>query len=363
MASDSWRLRHQSWYSLQGTAPGTGRSARAAAIENAQLAILIDRLAEITGSTDLQRFGGILDNPSRYFRPYRLQQSTNSDTSTTVVIEATLLDALLRRDAATLLISHLPYKPRIFLAVSERLDPKSPYTIPEHPVAHTALVKILSESGFDVLALDGLREKHSGEELASFSAVEPAPVSQFARQNLADIVVVGNASASSEAGPAASSFRPYRAKTSLSIIRAGDATVLAELTAEAVVQSIEPKEGAAQAIRDACDKMREPLTVEAVLGSLTRVSPEHIVLTVKGLDVKTRLPEIRNRLESQEGIEQVEPLTVSENAAWLQVVGSVPVKQVAEMVTRAEYPGFRVKPQGVVDKDIMVSVETVPPGE
>ncbi len=343
---------------MQATAPGIGHSARAAAIENAQTAILIDRLVEISGSTDLHGFGSILDNPSRYFQYCRLlKKSANPDSSTTVVIEATIQDVLLRRDAAALLISRLRHKPRILLLVSERLDPKSPYTIPERPIAQAALARLLSESGFDVLALDGLRESHPGEELALFTAKEPAPVSQFARQNLADIVVIGNATASGEAGPVTPSFRPYRAKVSLSIVRAGDAAVLAEQTAEAVVQSIEPEAGAAQAICDACDKMPESLTVEVVLGSLTMVSPKHIVVTVRGLDVKTRLSEIRNRLENLEDIEQVEPLGAFENVAWLRVGGSVPVKQVADIMTREEYPGFHLGLQAILNKDIMLSIE------
>jgi hypothetical protein len=349
---------------MQGTAPGVGRSARAAAIENAQTAILIDRLIAISGNPDLRRFGTILDNPSRYFRYYRLlQQSTQSESSTTVVIEAAVLDAVLRRDTAAQLIPHLPDKPRILLIVPERLDPKLPFELPEHPVAYAALSKSLAQAGCEVLATDELREKRSGEELAFFAAGEPEPVSQFARLNLADIVIVGNASVSSEVRPQTSELRPYRAEMSLSIVRAGDATILAELTAEAVVFSIDPMEGAAQAIRDACAKLREPLTVETVLGSLTRTPSEHIVLSVRGDGIRSKLPEIRGRLENHENVEQVEILSVTENAAWFRVVGSVPVKQLTETATRGAYSDFRLKLQAILDKDILLALETTPVGE
>ncbi|MBN2311041.1 MAG: hypothetical protein JXR94_18845 [Candidatus Hydrogenedentes bacterium] len=346
----------------EGAAPGVGTDATAAAVRNAQATILVQRLGELYGSPDLSPFQDLFEDPAAYFASYKLlRQERNDDASTTVEIEAQLRDTKLRNDVAAALRPHLAHTPRVLILVSESIQGEGVRPLDGGDVALPALAQAFEDAHFEVVGPALLRAQYPDDALIDAAHREPEVAGRLARDQLAGVVILGEAQAVAEPAPPGSSFHANRAALRLRVIRASDGVEIDSLSAEAVVHSIEAWPGGAQAVRDACERLQQRVVASALLAALNEPVPGDVTLTIRGPGLAARVPRLLESLETELGVGEIEQLNASESVVCVRLAYSGAMRDLVQFLTRREYPEFVVRVPRVVGKNLTVAIEDAPP--
>ncbi len=340
-----------------GTAAGLGPAARGAAIRNAQANIVVNRLEILAPTRDFSLFASIVENPERYVPAYRVIREDTTDNATTVEIAGEVLDAKLRRDAAKRILESHAQKPRVILMVDERIAPDEPRALKDKGVAEDAIAEKLRDAKFDVVDSRELLAKNSEADLRQFLGGSPGLLSELARTHLADIVIVGNASALLEGGAdGKSGLHRLHAKVDLRVIRAADAYELDDVKTEAVLFSADVREGGALCVTDACDKAAPALVDAAALGMLGGTPQDKVYLTIEGLEGKAQLDQILATIQAVPGVDSVDQMYTSDVMVRLAVAYSGSMTPFVDALSRGKYDGRYLHIRSVVNRDMTVQI-------
>jgi hypothetical protein len=353
LATDSIPLEVQG----EGYAAGLGPAARAEAIRVAQTAIIIQRLETLAPNRDFALFAPMLEQPERFVPSYRVIDEETTDNATHVEIAGQLLDAELKRNAAALILHSRADKPRVILIISERISPGTPRSFQDEGVAESAIAEKLEEAKFEVMDSRQLLSANTEDELRQYLGGSPSLASQLARRELADVAILGSAASFIEAGNSKNAgLRRHRAELDLRVIRAADGYILEEIESAAELISVDSGQGGVLSVKDACEKISDPLINAAALGLLGGAPQNQIYLTIEGLGGGEQLEQILKRIKTVPGVESVDEMYTTDEMARMAIAYSGPMGPFVDALSANRYDGYFLHTESVVNRDMTVSV-------
>jgi hypothetical protein len=337
----------------EGSAPGLGPAARNEAIRNAQAKMVIDRLEALAPVRDFSLFAPLIENPERFLPSYRVVDERTSDDATHVEIAGQLLDVLLKREAAALVLSSYADKPRAILIVSERVAPGVPRLLSEEGVAEGAIKERLCDAKFDVIDSRQLLAEHSEADLLQCLGGSPDLACQLARRHLADIAILGSAVSFIEDG---TTLRRHRAEIELRVIRAADGYLLEDIDSVAELTSADARQGGIVSVNDACEKVAFAIMNAAALGMLGGAPQNQVYLTVEGLGHGVQLDQILQTIKTLPGVDSVEEMYASDEIVRMAVNYAGPMGPFVDALSSRKYDGYSLHTKSVVNRDMTVRV-------
>lgn len=293
---------------MTGTANGVGAGARKLAVEDAQQQILTEVLRAMTNSGDLTPFRSILRHASGYIRQYDLLRSDTDAGRTHVEIDAQVLERALRQDVAAVMLPRLARRPEVLLLLAEEpAGDDAPAVLRDGPAA-TALRTGLEKFSFSVTGPEALELVYSPAELLDAVRGGVDRGGRFARENLQDVVITGEAKVVRESVLEGSNMLRHRASVVLRIFSGADGKMSDALSSEAVVQGVDPAESGAQAISDAAEKLVGEATVSVVLAMLERENRDRVLVSVEAAGHPGLTRELAEAMDMFPGVEGAEVL-------------------------------------------------------
>lgn len=343
---------------MEGAAAGIGREAFVAAIENAQLGLVIDFLESLTGSKDLSLFKPILERAPHYIRSYQILRQSEAAGATRVEIEAYVFEEVLRRDAALLILAQLRQRPKVLLLVAEQARPEEPPRLAQDGPAQTALAESLKGKDLDLVGFEAIRRLHPQGDLLALVRSGTEDGARLGQQHLADVVVLGETVCEVSPSAPGSNLNRVQVNLTLRLVRVQNAAVIETVEGEAVLHSEDVAEGINQAALDAAAKVQDPLFVAVVLATLGMQPSGDVVIEIENLAKPDRLKEVVEAVRGFLGVEGVEELLATEQLCRVRVRYSGPMPPFVEHLTSKTYSDFRLATQRVVDRDVLFTVHS-----
>lgn len=348
VSDDAIRVR------LEARAPGTGAIGRAAAIEKAEEAALVQVIKGYAAAEDLRPFRPILDRPERYILSCQVLEQKQVGASTHVEVEALIQDALLRTDLASVLLPLFPNPPKVVVVVADGLGPEGAEQFPLAGAAEEELCQTFREAGFEVVHPDEVRRICKGPMLVKRVQSGPEEAVKFARECLADVAVVGDAVVSAPPATPSSNLRASTARLTLRVLRSGDAKIVDIISAEAVIQSRDPRDAAGLAMADASAKVKRKVLVSTILGVAGAKASDSVIITVENIQNGEQWKALCAALRSQPGVTSVEELYYASGSGRLKVAYDGPLAPFVDAMTAVTYGGSRLEPHKVVNRDMLL---------
>lgn len=336
----------------EGYAEGVGPTVRAAAIADAQRQVIEQVIKSLVTINDMGPLRSILRNASAYIQRYDIIRQDQSGDAMRVEIDAFVLEKPLRQDVAATLFPRLPHPPKIQLLIGEKLPNDEIVAVPDAGLAETVLRDGLNKLKLETAGSETLEKTFSQKKLIEIVTGGVDAGQRFTLANQADAVAVGTAIVALEGNQAGNNVLRCRAVVTLNVFRGYDGKMMDSLTAAAVVSSMNPADGADQAVRDACTKLVHDAAVTAILAVLSSQASDAVVITIERPSERIRIDELITRLEMELHLENIEELYYSEDRARIRVPYDGPIAHLVDILTQVKYAGKSLQPSRVVGRDM-----------
>lgn len=341
----------------KGTAEGVGLSARKAAVETACQAALEEVLGAMTNSSEMDLFKPVLRQASRYVSRYDLLRSDIVGTATEVEIDAHVLEKPLKHDVAAIMLPRLPRKPSVRVLLAEFIGPGAREGGPTFDVAEAVFRKPLEDFGFTVKGVYDLLDHYEAPQLVAIAEGDVPTTAAFARANSEDVVLVGSITTTHEALGEDSNMLRNRARAALRVVSGPDGKVRDTLTAEAVVQSVDPVEGGTQAAQDACGKLTGDCVVAIVLAMLGMEDETRVIVRVEHPGNQQAVDDLCALLRGVGGVGAMETLFFSETMARLAVEYTGDMAYFSDAITGKSAGNKKVEVSRCVKREITITLK------
>ena len=303
----------------EGSAEGTSLEARKAAIEDAKREVIRAILASIVARLDLRLFESIILDPDPYIRSYDLLHHELLDDHTQVEIEARVVEGSLHQTIASLAMMNLAVPPSILLVMGEQMGLERLPMVPGSGVGEFVLREGISGHNLRVDGSDVLRSYYSPKQLSQVAGGSWAVAERFALANVYDVVIIGQAVASSTPQHDLGSVMRSRIEVTLQVYRGVDGQMTDDLSAAAAVHSPSVQQGAREALGDACTKLIQDATTAAIIAYLSGAPSPDLFMTVQNPGSRGQIVSLFPFLESIPNVSGVEELFFRAQIARLRV--------------------------------------------
>lgn len=342
----------------EGSAPGLGPAARSAAIADAQTSIVLDRLDKIAPSRDYSIFAPILRAAPDYFRSYKLVKESKTEDATRVEIEGELLDRKLNEDIASIALAQEFVTPRIVIIAHEELTPPAEPNPDTPGILEKKLHEDLKRIQFEIVGPAALRERIPVEKWRQFLDESAELAAIFAREMIADVVVLASGTTHLEDAKADAKLHRVRANVSFRIVRVADGYVLDSPKAEAVVNCADTAAGSAQAIEDACGKLIDDAKTAVALGALSGAPDNALTVTIEKISDDQQATEVIAAIKRCLGAEQHEVIYRDTNRVRVRIPYTGPIGRLADCVPGLVVTSHRLALKTVLNRDVTLVMES-----
>ncbi len=337
---------------MKGSAEGVGLSARKQAIENAQQHVVEEVLLSMTHSTDKTIFQSILRQASQYVQRYDLLRTDIVGDTTEVEIDAHVLEKPLRHDVAAIMLPRLPRKPSVRLLLADYIGPDAVAGGPTFDIGEAVFRKSLEDFEFPVKGIQDLLDHYEMPQLLDIIQGDVPTTATFARANAEDVVIVGSITTTHQPLSDGSNMLRNRARVAMRIVSGPDGKISDTLTAEAVVQSVDPEEGGMQAAQDACGKLTADCLVGVVLAMAGMEDESRVILRVEQPGAPDIMTVLIDLIRTIEGVSSVEQLFFAATLGRLAVEYSGTMAHFADCMAGQLLNGRKVEVARCVKREI-----------
>lgn len=340
----------------EASAPGVGVCARDAAVKNAERAVLTQVLETMVGEEGMAGLASLLESPGRYVRSTRLLRHEETPGKTTVEIETYVRRKTLQIEAAKLLLRRLPWPPKALVLAAERVGEGAAFIAAENGVGQKTLEDGLRKHGVLLADQTSVRGRYTEAQLLERIRGDLDTACAFAQEHLVDAVVLAEVTALAEPVVNGAGMHRTRATVTARVFRPGDGKLLEALAEQAVVHSRNPVEGSIQAIRDACAKVRDPVTIATVLATVHAKDDQNIILTIESPGSRPRFQEIVRVIQETPGVKALDELYFAEAEARLRIDYDGRMAHFVEHLTAHRYCGFALEAQRVIARQVTLTL-------
>lgn len=337
----------------EGFAPGHGSGASTRAIAAAEKDAVTLFLGTLLGAQDLAAAKPILDRAKAYIRSTRVIKLERTDGGTHMSVEVYLFNQALRNDLAALLFPRLPKPPRVLIFVTDRIGAGASMSIREVGTAEKALIDAFRDTGFETVDSQALRTRYTSAELLERLRGGHEAAGKFGRENGADVVILGEATARIEAQGAPGRIGRCRASVDLRVIRAANGEPLDARRAEAAVHGNNLRECAAIAIRDAAKKLEKTIMVAATLAMAGAPSENSMSLTIQAPTNRRDVEHIVEILALEPEVHAVELLRIEPDSALIRLDYSGKMSTLVKRLASPNENGAYLEPIRVIDNHLV----------
>ncbi len=355
LCSAVWAQEQVFTVRMTGHADGVGITARNNAVAAAEEQIITDVLRSLINMEDMAPFRVLLRHASGYIQRYDLLRCDTANNSTTVELDAFVLEKPLRQDVAAAMLPRLGKNLPVLLVVSEQPTPETPARVGSG-AAFLVLREGLEKYGFNVVGPDKLDGIYKTEKLLAVTGGTVDEGSHFARENLQKVVITAQATSEHEPLLTAPDMTRNRARVSIRVFSGSDGKLTDALGAEAVVQSGDPRDGGDQAIADAAGKLVTDTTVAVVLTLLGRQEKDLVLLSIEQPGDEAVVHEITAALGKASGVAAVEEALVSPTLARLRIDYDGAMARLADLLHALPLSAGTLEVRKAVGKEITVVI-------
>ncbi|MDZ4859044.1 MAG: hypothetical protein SGI88_08655, partial [Candidatus Hydrogenedentes bacterium] len=277
--------------------------------------------------------------------------------STQVEIEAELLEGSLKERVALIVMSKNFIPPRVVIIAQETLASNGPTEAAASSVIETKLHEELKRIEFELISPDALRALVPAESIAEYLKGDAERAAILAREMLADVVILGSGTSSVEREPGSANLDRVRAEVTLRIVRAEDGFVLDAPSSEAVVHSVNPREGGAQAIEDACGKLVRDVRTAIALGALGTAQQSGLLVTVKNVMGESHSKEVIDALKRCVDVEKADVVFQDESRVRVNLAFDGLISAFADCVSTVRLSFGSLLLESAVGRNLTLRVE------
>lgn len=339
---------------MTGSARGTGAAARRLAVEDAQQQALTEAVKTMANTEDLAPFRMMLRQAAAYVpRHDLLRCDTTPDGQTHVEIDAHLAEKPLRQDIAAVMLPRLPRRPTVLVLLAERPEPgASPVT--EGGPAAEALREGLEKFSFTVRGVDALQPRRTPEDLAAIVDGGLETGARFARENLHDVLLLGEASVTREPTTGGSNVYRHRGTVLLRVFSGTDGKMCDVFTAEGVVQGLDPAAAGSQVLSDAAARLVGDTAVSVTLAMLARQNRDRVIVTVEPDAVAGLTAAVAGLLGTAPGVTGVETLLDAPSLGRIALEYGGTMAALADFVHHPPAGGAALEVRRAVGREITI---------
>lgn len=339
---------------MTGSARGTGTAARRLAVEDAQQQALTEAVKTMANTEDLAPFRMMLRQASAYVpRHDLLRCDTTPDGQTHVEIDAHLAEKPLRQDIAAVMLPRLPRRPTVLVLLAETPEPGGPPVTEGGPAA-AALREGLEKFNFTVKGAEALQPRRTPEELAAVVAGGLETGARFARENLHDVLLLGEASVAREPTTGGSNVYRHRGTVLLRVFSGTDGKMCDVFTAEGVVQGLDPAAAGSQVLSDAAARLVGDTAVSVTLAMLARQNRDRVIVTVEPDNAAGLTAAVAELLGTAPGVAGTETLLDAPSLGRIALEYSGAMAALADFVNHPPAGGAALEVRRAVGREITI---------
>ena len=339
-----------------GAAQGAGRDAHNAAIENAQMSVIIDFLESSAEIADLSIFKPILDRPSAYIRSLTETHYSENEGITHVECEITLFEDMLRGDMLKLVSTQTKHKPVVLLIILEQPEPgadSDPFL--ENGIASRFRQRI-TEKEFELAHF--FRPAYENETLLQRLRGDAPMAGLLARENRADVIVLGETTWQSEPTAASSNLAYTKLECSLRVIRADNDVLVDQWKTEAAVNSHNLQDAITMAVSDVFEKSIDRLLFSITLAGIGQHPPTGLLyIDIENPGSQEHIDAITIAIKNAWGVEDVQVLISHPGLARFKTIYSGPLAPLTEALTGYADLPFKLTPYRIVEGEMLFRIE------
>ncbi len=341
-----------------GFAEGVGFAAHREAREEAQHEVMREILRSKIASGDLKPFRSMIRKAGHYvIRMEELHVDTRSG-RTQVEVDAYVDMAAVDQDLATLVLPRLPEPPKVSCLIAVESD--GAVEIESPGIVETTLVAGLENLGLAATSHTELEALFKASDFHEAVLGDVEKAGSYARETLADVVVVGIARLeSSEAAEAGITSRT-RAVLELKILRGSDGDLLDVLSRSAAISGIDPEACREEVLSDVAKKMLGDVTVATVLSVLSVHKQDEVLITLHNPGSRERLSAFTSVLQQEPMINSIEESFFSDRLARIRLGYTGSLGYLVDQIRERSYEGWALEIQEVVGREmtlVMIAAE------
>ncbi len=343
----------------KGHAEGTGVAARRNAAADAVRKVMREVLVKKAHTEDLTLLRPIMRFANRYVARYDVLRVDEREESTGVEADIYLHDRDIDRDIARIMLPYLPRRPKLFLLMGEKADPKRDLVVPDLGIAETTLRDGLKGLNLAVTGSDSIAGLYTQRQLVDVVKGGASTGARFAMERESDVVVVGEASITREKTAGSGEVMRSVARINLRIFRSFDGDMIYDLSSRAAVYGEDLADAAEQALEDAALKLVGDTAMAAVLAVLGRSmhGSDHVTLTLENPRTEARVTALVTALRDAPEVTLAKTLFYSENTARVQLGYGGPMSVLSRLLDGCEVEGRTLKIRSVVGREITARFE------
>ena len=364
---------------IEASAPGTGPTARNAAVQGAERDMAALTLKAALTSELLAAAKPILDKANQYIRSVQLIRYETVDGATRVEVEGFVRRKELLKDAAAFLLPRMTEPPKVLVLIAEPPGAGKPVSAASPGTAGKAIEESLKKASLDVVDSSVARACYSEADLLKRLEGGNEEAGALAKQQFADVAVLGALAVSSEsqetngaevlrAPDGAEALRApgggvaaNKATLSVRVFRARDGKLVEALSAEAIVHSLDAMEGAAAAIEDVSAKLAPDLETICVLAVAGLAPSGDTLITVEQPGTRGRFDELVKAITEICGGTGVEVLFYSDSLARMRIDYQGLMTPLLDTLEKRTYDGRALETRRAVQHDVTLRLAPGPP--
>ncbi len=320
---------------MKGQAVGTDDSAKAEAIEDAKRKIVQSILGNAVAPRYLRALAPLVKRAPRYMNSWNVLDESHEDGKYSVKIEAYAQRRTLLRDAAYLVLQTMRERPKVVLLVEERIG-NNVILIGQEETS-VSLGEKLRKAGLEVIDTSHLLSNYTARELVAYMRGDTSAAARLARENLADVAIIGTARVVSEQSRPGQGMVTASGKITIKAVRARDAKLRGVRAAEATVRGQTLDQSGPAALRDACAKLWLDTFVDVVIATAELPPMKELIVSIEQPGTPMEFDKFFKRMARDARSGNAEKLRFTSQAAGFRISSDTSMGDVVRFLRSLPY--------------------------
>lgn len=335
---------------VRGFAEGVGFAAHREALIDAQQEAMREILRARVASGDLRPFRSMLRKAEHYVTRVEELNNDTAGNETRVEVDAYIDMDALEQDLAALVLPRLPEPPTISCLVG--VDDGGVVEIGEPGTVETALIEGLKNLGLAPSAHSKLHHIFEASDFHEAVLGDVAAASDYARETLADVVLVGLVTIERPEAPTEGAPSRTRGTLNLKVLRGHDGDLIDVFARSAAITGLDAESCREEVLSDVAAKVLGDVTVATVLSVLGMQQQDQVLITLHNPGSRSRLAAFLDVFQQEPLIDTIEESFFSERLARIRLGYHGDMGYLVDQIRDRSYEGWPLEIQEVVGRDM-----------
>ncbi|MBX3180172.1 MAG: hypothetical protein KF886_22715 [Candidatus Hydrogenedentes bacterium] len=355
-AADDFVLR------MVGRAEGVGFTARHAALQAARQEVIWEILKSKIASGDLRPYRVMVRNADAYIKRTDELHVDTAGGHTRVEIDAYVDIHALEQDLAATAKPRLATPPAVACLIAEQ-DEHGMLSIAPDNIAERRLVEGLEKLELKAHGHQDTAVKFKMPDLHEAVTGNLIAAAAYARESLADAVVLGVVTVSREADQDKTGTARTVASLEARVFRGSDGDLLEVFARSAAITGNDADACREEAIGDAVTKIVGNVTVATVLSVLSSQKRDEVLITLSNPGTRDRMALLMGLMSQDPAVHSIEEAYFSERSARIRVGYDGPMSRLVDLIADKLYDGWLLEVQEVIGREMNLLMRPLAEGE